>query len=120
MVYAEKAVGARKMICSYATLVRTSVSQRIELSEVVKSVRLIVKTEAAKTRLLNVFRLINLMDKYLRHLQKLPAQPKLSELVSIANDPELPDDFRDEVRGELRIIKEKLMRDEIYLQMKGK
>ena len=60
------------------------------------------------------------MDKYLRHLKKLPAQPELSEFVSIVNDPELPDDFRDEIRGDLRIIKEKLMRDEIYLQMKGK
>jgi len=52
-------------------------------------------------------------EKYLRHLGPVPT---LAEQVAIANDPELPADFRDEVRGDLLEIKEELARMIIQIE----
>lgn len=59
-------------------------------------------------------------DKYLRHLTPVAISEWethiIGDLVEVCNDRELPADFRDDVRGDLLIIKDDLQRLKIELE----
>jgi hypothetical protein len=59
-------------------------------------------------------------EKYLRHLTPVVITEWethiVGDLVEVCNDRELPADFRDDIRGDLLVIKEDLQRFKIELE----